>query len=467
MTAMSDGTAGREALFAALEAEYHDRFPASAAHFERLGSRVLDGTSHAIRWNRPFMPVASRSQGAAVEDLDGHRIVDYWQGHFSNVLGHNPPPVRAALIDALNDGRGLQSGMLHAVEAEVSELICAATGAETVRLTTSGSLGTFYATLLARGFTGRDQVLKVAGGWHGSQPFGLKGVIAQGRSFDHLESEGLSQSTQGEIVLTRFNDVDDLRAVFRRAGDRIACFLLEPMLGAGGGFPASVEYLRAARELTEHHGALLLCDEIITGWRFRAGDLASLYGVRPDLWILGKVIGGGMPVAAVAGRRDVMRLCTRGVHRVKFEGGTYSGHELSLVGARAMLRLLREREREVYSALGRLGELARGVLAAVQEEGGVRFAVPAPPPVVPYGSSLVYAHPLSQNAPPPCCPEQLAAGAHPTLDEALLKSALLLEDVSIHYGVGALSTAHTEDEIEATGAALARVLERVRRAGLL
>jgi glutamate-1-semialdehyde 2,1-aminomutase len=450
-----------------LEREYERRFPRSRDHFARRGRHLLDGTSHAIRWNRPFMPVVIRAEGAAVGDLDDHRILDYWQGHFANILGHNPPLIRDALAKALDRGRGLQSGMLHEVEAELSELICAATDSETVRLTTSGSLGTFYAALLARGFTGRERILKVAGGWHGSQPFGLKGVAARGRSFDHLESEGLSSSTGSEILLTRFNDVDDLRRIFGESGDQIACFLLEPMLGAGGGIPATVEYLREARRLTDKHGALLLCDEIITGFRFWPGDLSRLYGVRPDLLILGKVIGGGMPVAAVAGRRDILALCTRAVGRVKFEGGTYSAHELSLVAAATLLRHLRDHRQEVYPRLERLGESLRVGLGRLREESGIEFRVMEAPAVAPHGSSLLYVHALADGADVPTCPEELNERAHPRIDDQLIKATMLLEQASVHYGVGALSTAHTEDDLERTLEGFRSAFARFRDAGLV
>jgi glutamate-1-semialdehyde 2,1-aminomutase len=281
-----------------LDREYGRKFPRSRLHHAETGRFVLDRTSHAIRWNEPFMPVVRQAGGAIIEDLDGHRILDYWQGHFANIQGHNPASIRTALAAALEAGRGLQTGMLHEIEAEVVGHLCRSTHTETARLTTSGTLGTLYAIMLARAFTGRDRVLKVTGGWPGSQPFGLKGVEVRGTSGGRLDSEGLWAGADEEIVLTRFNGVEDLRNIFRQTGDRIACFVVEPVLGSGGGPVASPEYLREARRLTEKHGALLLCDEIITGFRFRAGDCSALYGVRPDLLILGKIIGGGMPVAA-------------------------------------------------------------------------------------------------------------------------------------------------------------------------
>lgn len=427
---------------------------------------MLDHTSHAIRWNDPFMPVVDRAQGAIVEDLDGHRLVDYWQGHFTNILGHNPPLVREALARALGEGRGLQSGMLHEIEGRVSDLLCKRTGCETLRLTTSGSLGTFYAVVLARAFTGREQVLKVSGGWHGSQPFGLKGVAPHGESFDHLESEGLSSSIGAEIQLTRFNDIEDLRAAFARNGDRIACFLVEPMLGSGGGMAATPEYLAEARKLTEKHGALLLCDEIITGFRFRAGDLTSTYGTRPDLLILGKIVGGGMPVAAVAGRRDVLELSTRESHRVKFEGGTFSAHELSLIAAETIVRHLIDNEDAIYGGLRRAGDRLRAGVAAVADEAGIPVHVAgsgAHPATV---GSLVFAHVVREPIEGPDNPDAIAARAHPTIDERLLKSVMLLEDVSTRTGIGGLSTAHTDEDIDRTLEGLRAAFARFKRAGL-
>lgn len=449
-----------------LEDEYARRFPRSKAHHERGEAGLLDCTSHAMRSNRPFMPIARKAEGAVVEDLDGNRCLDYWQGHFVNILGHNPPLIREALVESLGEGRGLQTGMLHEIEAEVAERICRSTGSETARLTTSGTLGTFFAVVLSRAFTGRDRVLKVSGGWHGSQPFGLKGVAPQGSSFDHLESEGLSASTSAEIVLTRFNDVEDLRDVFDRTGDAIACFLLEPVLGAGGGAVASLDYLREARRLTAKHGALLLCDEIITAFRFRAGDLTSVYGVRPDLLILGKVLGGGMPVAAVVGRRDVMSLSSRRSGRVKFEGGTFSAHELSLVATRTMLEHLERHGEEIYPRLAEAGERMRRELGEAAERAGVPVHVLGALGDGMPGSSLVLVHAAGVEAPSPTCPEELAERAHPRIDERLLKSVLMLEGLSTRSGLGAISTAHTAEDLDRTSERFEAGLRRFKKAGV-
>jgi len=452
-------------LWAEIEAEFPRRFPRSAAFHAIHGSVLLDNTSHAVRWARPFMPVAARVVGAHVVDLDGRRTIDFWQGHFANLFGHNPAFVRDALREALERGEGLQSGMLHEVEGEVAALLCAATGTETVRFTTSGTLGTFYATVLARAFTGRDKIVKMSGGWHGSQPYGLKGVTPRTNGFEPMESEGLSTSTPAEILLARFNDVEGLEALFRAHGDDIACVLVEPIMGAAGGLVATREFLRAARAFTERHGALLLCDEIITGFRFRAGDLSAIYGVRPDLLILGKAIGGGMPVAAVAGRRDVLALASREVDRVKFEGGTYSAHELSLIAARAMLLHLREHAATFYPKTFRLGEIAREEVRRAGRDAGVPLLVAGHDLDVLPGSALVLVHPVREAIERATCPEEILARRPPGVDGALLKSMLLLRDVSSRNGLGMISAAHTEDDLRTAGAALAEVLRRLRDVG--
>jgi glutamate-1-semialdehyde 2,1-aminomutase len=454
---------------AELEKEFRARFPRSAALCETRGKSLLDQCSHAVRWNEPFQVTVARAEGPAIHDLDGHRIVDYWQGHYANLLGHNPGFVREALIAALREGRGLQSGMVHAIEGEVAELITRCTATDVVRFTTSGALGTFYAVLLARAFTGRSVVLKVAGGWHGSQPFGLKGVSSRGGEFEHLESEGLPRSTQDDLLLVSFNDVEGLERAFKTHGDRIACMLLEPWIGSGGGIAATPEFLRAAFRLTQERGALLLCDEIIAGFRFRAGDVSQMYGVKPDLLILGKVLGGGMPVAAVCGRRDVMRLCTRAVGRVKFEGGTYSAHELSLVAAKVMLEHLAAQENSIYPQLAAKGERLRGELTRVFAEARLPVHVTGRPNEVVPGSSIVMLHVAAHDSLPPQRPENLTGpdGEHPFIDDSLLRAVLLLEGVSARHGVGAVSLAHADADLDATVAAFRRTLARLDAAGLM
>jgi glutamate-1-semialdehyde 2,1-aminomutase len=450
-----------------LLAEYERRFPRSAA-LDRRGSAVMvDGGSHGVRLNRPFPVRISGAHGAYLRDVDGHDILDYWQGHFANILGHAPAVVTRALVESLDSGRGLQLGMTDELQIETAELLSNAVHAEKLRFTTSGTLATMYATMLARAFTGRDLVLKAAGGWHGAQPWGLKGVYyLPGPEHWGPDSEGLPARVTDEVRITLFNDADELTGQFRRHGDRIACLIVEPFAGAGNFQAAIPEYLAAARELCERHGALLVFDEVITGFRFRAGDLGSLYGIRPDLVALGKVLGGGMPVAAVAGRGDVMALCGReGGFRVAFLGGTFSAHPASLLAARTMVAHLVEHEAEIYPRLAALGDrMRRSITEAFAAEGIAVQCTGGPDEVLP-GSSVTGIH-------FPYDPDTVVDRPHvahdpslcdTALNEELLQLALLLEDVYQNYSCPTLSTAHTEADVDRLAEACGAAARRIKR----
>jgi glutamate-1-semialdehyde 2,1-aminomutase len=323
-------------LLESLGREYERRSPRSAALQARALRCLVDGGSHTLRLVQPFPPRIAAAGGAYVTDEDGHRILDFWQGHYANLLGHNPPELTSTLAQGFASGFGLQTGFTDRLQVETAELLCRRTGAERARFTTSGSLATMYAVLLARASTGRDRIMKVGGGWHGAQPWGLKGVDFHDENhsrFQHMETKGLPGAIEREVLVTRFNDPEMLEAHFRRHGDGVACFILEPFMGAGGFIPADREYLSLARELCTRYGAVLIFDEVISGFRFHPGAVSQLYGVQPDLSTFAKAIGGGMPVAAVAGRAELLALAGRG-GGVKFTGGTYSAHPASLLAAR-------------------------------------------------------------------------------------------------------------------------------------
>ncbi len=451
-------------LMAVLAEEYKKHSPRSAALDERARKVMIDGGSHTVRLVEPFPPRILAANGAWVEDEDGHEILDFWQGHFANILGHNPPSVTTVLAEALDAGFGLQTGLTDRLQIEVAELLCRQTGAERVRFTTSGSLSTMYSILLARAFTGRNMVLKVGGGWHGAQPFALKGVgFRQG--FEKADSEGLPLTATDEVLIARYNDPESLRQAFARHGDRIACFIVEPFIGAGGFIPATRDYLQAARQLTEQYGAVLILDEIISGFRFRAGDAGQLYGIHPDLATFGKVMGGGMPVSAVAGRADILALVSiEAGQRVKFSGGTYSAHPASMLAARTMMEYLVEHEKELYPRLADLGEKTRRAMEEAFLSEGIYARCTGYPNEALHGSSLATLRFPYDEKQPLESPEDVH---NPDLcddlfSEKVLRLALLLYDVHTVHGLGAVSTAHTEEDIGFLGEACRQVARLVK-----
>jgi glutamate-1-semialdehyde 2,1-aminomutase len=441
----------RDRLLSRLRRDYVARSPRSQAGQLRAGKVLVDGISHGARSFDPYPFRISAAQGARVTDLDGHEIIDFWQGHYTNVLGHNPAVIREKLCAELECGAGLQTGLPDERESEFAELLAHAVGAERVRLTTAGTLATMYAIMLARAFTGRTLVLKVSGGWHGANPLALKGVDRTECGFDQVDSAGVPLSTADEILVTRFNDVERLQRVFEQYGDRIACFIFEPCMGGAGFVPATAEFMMAARDLTAHYGALLILDEIITGFRYCAAGVQRLYGVQPDLSTFGKVIGGGMPLVAVTGRAAVMDLAgSRARNRVWFNGGTFSSHPLSLLAGKTMIEYLQQHQDEVYPLLAMKGEqlrtgvervfAARGILARSTGCNGGTIK----------GSSLLSIY-FPLNA------DQSMTAAEDFLDphlsdvvlrEQVLKLGLLLHDVNTVHGLGAISTSHSDRDLE-------------------
>jgi glutamate-1-semialdehyde 2,1-aminomutase len=454
-----------ERLVAELTEEYRRYAPVSNDLNTRAGRSLVDGGSHALRLMDPFPPRIVAAQGARITDEDGHSILDFWQGHHANLLGHNPAVITTELAGAFGEQFGLQTGFADRLQIEAAELLCRQTGAERVRFTTSGSLATMYTILLSKAYTKRDLVIKVGGGWHGAQPWGLKGVDyhAQNGSFQHVDSAGLPPSITDEVLVVLFNQTELLEEMFRRHGERVACFIVEPFIGAGGFMPATLEFMQAARKLTEKYGSLLILDEVISGFRFRAGNAGALYGVEADLATYGKVMGGGMPVSAVAGKAEIMNLAGKSAS-VRFSGGTFSAHPASLLAAKVCMQYLIDHEAEIYPRLGKLGEQARRTVEKAFIEEGVYACCTG------YGNEVLKESSLAMLLFPREEGYRITSVADtrdPEVVDILLTNlglqlALLLEDIHVFNGLGSISTAHTEQDIAHLGEACRKVARRIR-----
>jgi glutamate-1-semialdehyde 2,1-aminomutase len=337
-----------------------------------------------------------------------------------------------------------------------------------VRFTTSGTLATMYTILMARAFTNRNLVMKVGGGWHGAQPWALKGINFSpdgNKGFQKVESEGVPSSLTDQVVVSGFNDPELLHEHFRQYGEELACFIVEPFIGVGGFKAATREYLQEARKLTQRYGALLVFDEVIAGFRFRAGNAGRLYDVEPDLATYGKIMGGGMPVAAVAGRAEVMDLVGRAKGtKVKFSGGTYSAHPASLFAAKTLMAHLVEHETEIYPYLAQIGERTRKTIEnAFAQEGILAHCTGEGNDALP-GSSMFMIHfPYRQDA----RLERPEDWSNPeicdiTLSHRVLDLALLVHDVFMLHSHGAVSTAHSEADIDLLGQACQQVARRIK-----
>jgi glutamate-1-semialdehyde 2,1-aminomutase len=315
---------------------------ASARLFEQAVSLTPGGVNSPVRAFRrvggdPFF--VDRAQGARIHDVDGRQYVDWVMSWGALMLGHTHPSVSQALTEAI--GRGTSYGAPAGGEVELAQLVVdLVPSVEMVRFVNSGTEATMSAVRLARAATGRDLILKFNGCYHGH---GDSFLVQAGSGVATLglpDSPGVPKALAELTLSVPFNDADAARAAFEHHGDEIACVIVEPIVGNAGFIPPRDGFHEELRELTSTYGALLIFDEVMTGFRVALGGAQERYGVTPDLTTLGKVIGAGLPVGAYGGRRDLMeRVAPAGP---VYQAGTLSGNPLAMAAGVAQLLILRE-----------------------------------------------------------------------------------------------------------------------------
>jgi glutamate-1-semialdehyde 2,1-aminomutase len=307
--------------------------------------------------------VMARGQGAYLWDVDRNRYIDYIGSWGPMILGHAHPQVTAALHEAIE--RGTSFGAPTEAENTLAELIIEAVpSVEKVRLVNSGTEATMSAIRLARGYTGRDVIVKFAGNYHGHVDSLLVAAGSSAATLAVPDSPGVTAGVARDTLILAYNDVDGLSTAFAEQGDRIAGIIMEPVVGNMGCVAPRPEFLQAARSLTSQHGALLILDEVMTGFRVAYGGAQTLYGVTPDLTTLGKIVGGGMPIGAYGGRAEIMdRVLPAGQ---VFQAGTLSGNPIATAAGIATLSRLRDDP--PYDRLEQMAaRLANGLSQAAQQ----------------------------------------------------------------------------------------------------
>lgn len=452
-------------ILAELIADYRRTHPKSEKYYAKTCRHLVGGGSHNLRLIAPFPFYDMTARGSRITDMDGNTYVDFWQGHFTNILGHNAPVVTDALKQCFENGQGLITGFPGMHQEELAGLILSRINAERIRFTTSGTLATMYAVMLARAHTGRSRVMKMGGGWHGAQPYLLKGVSKFENGFDFMESEGIEPDMDSNILVTEFNNPADLEEKLEQDGDSIACLVMELMVGAGGFIFARPDYVRKVVELTRKYGILLVIDEVVTGFRFHAGGLHVLYDITPDLCVFGKTIGGGMPISALAGREDILSLCGPNGDSgkmVKFDGGTFSAHPASMLAGLSFLRHVLEFEDDIYPRIGRLGAAVRAEMESIFNRCGFHVKCSGDGGVITQNSSIVGVHFLRKDIP------EITTPAHAwdprvsdfEIREKIFKLAMMEEGFYTFHGYGGISAAHTEKDIQASLASAERIAKK-------
>jgi glutamate-1-semialdehyde 2,1-aminomutase len=420
----------------------------SEALFARARKVMPGGVSRNTVLRRPHPFYAVRGEGCYVTDLDGVRRVDFSNNLTSQIHGHAHPAITAAVTAQLQ--RGTAFSMATEVEVQFAEHMCRRSPAfEKIRFVNSGTEGVMSALKAARAFTGRPKIAKVEGAYHGLYDYAEVSQTSRPSNWSDIDqpasvpvSHGTPASALNDVVVIPFNDPERAIAILDRHAEELACVLIDLLPHRVGLIQASAEFVRALYQWTRDHGALFVCDEVIT-FRSNYGGAQEWYAVRPDLTAMGKMIGGGFPVGALAGRADVMDVMDPWAKQVLFPlSGTFSANPVTMVAGLAAMEMF---DRAAVYRLNRLGDFAR---SRINE--AIRI-VDAPACVTGAGSMFrVHMKPEA--------PHDYRSGFQTETEARMLKTLLdhLAENgiLMIATGSGTLSTPMTEKEIDRLGEAM-------------
>lgn len=461
-----------------VDEEFRLRFPESHNLAERALQLIPSGVTHDARYLPPFAPYIERAEGSRKWDADGGELIDYWMGHGALILGHCHPAIVQAVHHQMS--RGTHYGGSHRLEIEWAQWIHRLMpAAEKMRFVSSGTEATQLAMRLARAFTGRSKIVKFEGHFHGWHDYAAPAVVVP---FEVPAISGVPKETLESTVVAPPNDPQALEAILERDPD-IAAVILEPGGGAWGALPIDPEFVRALRRIVDGHGVLLIFDEVVTGFRLAKGGAQEHFGVLPDLICLAKIVAGGLPGGAVAGRADILeRLAFHpdDPHWNRYKKiahqGTFNANPLSAAAGITALGLIEEGS--VIPHCDRMCRLLVDGLNRVLDQSGADGYV--------YGESSMFHIALNYRAAGdktggkadggPLRTEHRVSGRPPVATGAayarlaevtkgsgvhLLRKAMLLNGIDLMRSGGFLSVSHTEVDVEQTVTAFGRALERL------
>jgi len=448
--------------------EYRKKVGASESLYKRAVNILPGGVAHDIRILPPFPLYVERAAGSRKWDVEGNEYIDYWMAHGGLMLGHNPPQVIKAVHEELD--KGTHFGACHHKEVEWAELIVdMIPSAELVRFTASGTEAVMLALKLARAYTGRDKIIKMEGGFHGwSDYVQFGGGLTP--PYDVPPSRGIPQAVRETVLLSPPHDPDFVLNLLRRNQD-VAAILLEPGGGLISRGQSSKEYLEQLREMADIYGVVLIFDEVITGFRSAPGGHQEYWDVTPDLTVLGKIVGGGMPGSgAVCGKKEIMSgLAKRGhpewdrYRRVEHQG-TYNAAPPTAAAGVATLKIIKEGQ--VLPHAHRLGEKLRLGLNQVFMNHGLRCCAYGRASVI----NLICDHQcdLIDTCDKVACTYdyRLINKVNPAV-AANLRYALILQGVDSLAISLLASSAHSEEDIDQTIAAFDYAMDRLKEEDVL
>jgi glutamate-1-semialdehyde 2,1-aminomutase len=441
---------------------YEAATPGSAELARRARALLPSGIAHDGRKLDPYPIYVARAKGPRKWDVDGNEYVDYFGGHGALLLGHNHPAVLEAMHAQLD--RGTHYGACHELEVRWADLVCSMVpSAERVRFTSSGTEATLMALRLARAATGRTKLLRFRGHFHGWHDHMSSGYT---NHFDGSPTTGVLAGVADEVLLADPNDAAGVTAIFEQHRD-IAAVIIEPTGANFGRMPIRPDFLRLLRELSTASGTVLIFDEVVTGFRVSPGGAQAALGVTPDMTSLAKILAGGLPGGAVAGRRDLLELldfaATKAAGKEKIQHpGTFNANPLSAAAGVATLEIIGSGD--ACERANRFGEELRSGLNEVFAEERVRWAAHGS-----YSGFHVWtdAEEPGQFDAEAGIPQMLEKGRGEGIGPKL-RLALIANGVDVNGGPGGtISATHGPAEMEATVGAFRTAIRALRRDGEL
>jgi len=421
----------------------------SKMFFERASRYMPSGVSSPVRAYKPYPFFTTHASGSRLYDVDGREYIDYCLAYGPLVLGHGNDEVKEAVKDQLE--KGWLFGTPHEQEMTLATRIIAQyPSIEMVRFVNTGSEATMAGIRLARGFTDRDKIVKIEGGFHGAHDGVLVKAGSGATTFGIPDSKGIPKESVKNTLQVPFNDAPALTELLEQHSGAVAAVILEPVMGNVGPIPPEAGYLQNVRAITKEHEVVLILDEVITGFRLALGGAQEFYGVDSDLTILGKIVGGGFPIGVFGGRKELMELVAPS--GPVYQAGTFSGNPVSITAGVKTIELL---ERDgVPERLNARGEQIRNALREIVRDSGVDgyvsgvgsmfklFFSPGGEPVTNYADALR------------CDKDRYMALFHRMLDSGVFLPPSQFE-------TNFISTAHTDEDIERTIAAYAANVARI------
>jgi glutamate-1-semialdehyde 2,1-aminomutase len=421
---------------------YRLKTPLSEKLFKRAKEVMPGGISHNIHYFPPYPFFIKKTKGSKIWDVDGNEYIDLWMGNYTHILGHRPAVIVQAIEKQLKEG--IHWGLVYKKQIEWAELIQELVpSAEMVRFCCSGTEATMYAVRLARAFTGKKIVLKIAGGWHGANPDLSLGIKMP---YDREESLGLLPELQKYTKVIPFNDLSGSLKVIHQNKKDLAGIILEPIVGEGGFNPATKEYLQMLRSETKKLGAHLIFDEVISCFRVALGGAQERFNITPDLTTLGKIVGGGLPVGALVGKREILEKTSPEKKRNKWEkiligGGTFSAHPLTAAAGLTMLNYLKDHHQKVYPILESKGKKVRKGMQEAFHREGVNAVVTGI-------GSLFQTHFPFQKGESLNSPHSIHRFTDIEKREIEFRVRMLSKGIHVMHGGGSLTLAHSDEDIE-------------------